>query len=385
MSKPVAYPLAVYSILPSEPVTVPPEWRNVVSPELYGLFQFAQTLSIRQHVKILPKACFTCPPCAPQEQTFSVYAGMNQDDQAEILRVDEVSNDWNRCCCHPFHPLRLEVRQYIPIPGDNSTTDYGHISQDFNEDWARLTGADQYQRLTQLYKSTPPIFTIVRDDGQRCCALPCKCLSTFVCCHCCQDGMHVYSGSLEGKDTDPKELGRHKDLPTTNLLGSVIQPVYGGWCWPTLEVRGEREEESAIPYGKIVGPMFFGGCIDLCCDFKFYTSRATSARHEGDLAMITRKKPASTAAVLREFMTDADAYNIEFNPDAKLTGSQKVTILAGQLLVDYMVFSGQAKTKCDCDQDNCYIYICYCMCIGNICPCTITIPWRSMLESLIKN
>ena len=93
--------------------------------------EHAQAFSIRQHVKLLPKSCCSCPPCAPQENTYSIYAGLSRDAQAEILRVDEVSDDCNRCCCKPNHLLRLETRAYIPIPGDSTNSDYAHLRQDF--------------------------------------------------------------------------------------------------------------------------------------------------------------------------------------------------------------------------------------------------------------
>ena len=95
-----------------------------IPPELWAILENAEAFSIRQHVKLFPKACCACPPCVQQENTYSIYAGMARDAQSEILRVDEVSDDWNRCCCAPYHPLRLEMRQYIPVPGTIITFQY---------------------------------------------------------------------------------------------------------------------------------------------------------------------------------------------------------------------------------------------------------------------
>ena len=61
-----------------------------ISPELWGMMQYAETFSIRQHVKLLPKTCCSCPPCVPQENSYSIYAGLNQASEMEILRADEV-------------------------------------------------------------------------------------------------------------------------------------------------------------------------------------------------------------------------------------------------------------------------------------------------------
>jgi hypothetical protein len=52
--------------------------------------------------------------CAKQGNTYLVYAGETTDASAGLLRIDEISDDWNRCCCAPHHPLQLEIRQWIP-------------------------------------------------------------------------------------------------------------------------------------------------------------------------------------------------------------------------------------------------------------------------------
>ncbi len=157
-----------------------------------------ESITIRQHTKLLFKSCWTCPPCAPQENTYSIYAGLTKDAEAEFLRVDEVSDDWNRCCCKPYHPLRLEVRQYIPVPGDGSKSDFAHLRQDFMTDFGGFKAARKAQALRELYMQQPVLFSMVRNDGMRCCCkCPCKWLDTVVCFKCCQDGVNVYAGSLK--------------------------------------------------------------------------------------------------------------------------------------------------------------------------------------------
>ena len=61
-----------------------------ITPQLWGVMQSAEAFSIRQHVKLLPKTCCSCPPCVKQENTYSIYAGLNQSSEHEILRADEV-------------------------------------------------------------------------------------------------------------------------------------------------------------------------------------------------------------------------------------------------------------------------------------------------------
>ena len=85
----VAVPL-VTAFAGVAPVAVPVGWGNSMSPQVWGVIAAAQSITIRQHVKILPKHCFSCPPCVQQENTYSVYAGIGQDPMAEIFRADEV-------------------------------------------------------------------------------------------------------------------------------------------------------------------------------------------------------------------------------------------------------------------------------------------------------
>lgn len=376
MSLPVAQPV---SIIQAQPVfagvvavPAPKEIADTISPEIWGILSTQQSFTIRQHTKLLPKHCCGCPPCAPAENTYSVYAGMTKDAEAEFLRVDEVSDDWNRCCCKPYHPLRLEARQYIPIPGDGTKSDYQHLANDFKNSFTSLAKGGKSEALKNLYKNQPVLFSMLRNDGQRCCAkMPCKWLSTFVCFECCQDGMSVYAGPVS--DEQGKEKGRPYNPDPNHLIGKVDQPNYGGWFTPTLHLRDKQDEQ---PFGKIEGPCFFGGWSECCCDFQFFVSKFQSEKKSGDLGLITKKKPGSLAAAFVELASDADVYTIKFNEQAGLTPSQKVTILAGQLLADYMFFDGNTE-KCSQDDNAVYCYCCYFTCIGALCPIYIAIPKNS--------
>jgi len=209
----------------------------------------------------------------------------------------------------------------------------------------------------------------------RCCyKCPCKWLNTFVCFNCCRDGMHIYSGSLPN---DPNfEVGRPtKNEPLNKLMGSVTQPIFAGCCTPTMHLRGERQSDADEPYGKIEGPCFFGGCSEFCCDFKFFVSNYKSGSKEGDLALITKKKPTNMATAFAEAFSEADNYTIEFNNNVRLTGAQKATVLAGQLLADYMYFDGNTD-KCKIDENGITIYCFYCSIIGYLLPCCIYIPFQ---------
>lgn len=349
-----------------------------IPPELWGILERAEAFSVRQHVKLLPKACCACPPCVRQENTYSIYAGMTRDNQSEILRADEVSDDWNRCCCAPFHPLRLELRQYIPVPGDNASSDWSHLTQDFSKDFSGLTGGRKAEALKNLYLEKPPLISMVRVGGQRCCCkFPCKWLNTFVCFDCCTDGLEVYSGAVDDeKDGEgkPKEVGRPFNLPVNRLIASALQPIYAGYFTPTIHLRtGQSKDQD--PFAKIEGPFCFGGWSEMCCDFKFYTSFFASETKKGDVALITKQKPGSVGMAITELMSNSDNYSIQFNlnPQRKLTAAEKASVVAGQILADYMYFDGSTE-KCSEDENAVYCNLWYCSCIGCLWPCSIIIP-----------
>ena len=372
-----ATPVPQYAYYPV--VNAQPLFANVVvaesvmdvPPDVVAIINAAQSFSVRQHVKLFPKSCCSCPPCVKQENTYSVYAGLTRDSEAEFLRLDEVSDDWNRCCCAPYHPLKLEARAVLPAPGANS--DWDNLNRDTLGSWATLTRQQRGLALRDVYRRYPVLFTMVRDDGMRCCCkTPCKWLNTFVCFGCCQDGMKVYAGATP-EPQDNHERGRPVDIGLDRLLGSVEQPNFGGWCIPTLHLRGEREDASTTPYAKIEGPCCFGGWSEMCFSFKFFTSKFDSPAKTGDLALIKKKKPASLAGAFTELFSDADNYTIEFEEQAKLSFSQKVTVISAQVLADYMFFDGNTE-KCKSDDNGVTCYFFYCSVIGHIIPCCIHIP-----------
>lgn len=360
-----------------EAVVVPSALTAFIPGDVWGIFHHTNSFTVRQHVKPFPKWCCGCPPCAKQENSYSIYAGLTQGAEAEVLRVDEVSNDWNRCCCTPYHPLKLEVRQFIPrgVGG----TDASNIWDDLHRSGASMSATrtrihEQQLMDREQYMTNPVLMTAQRTDGQRCIAFPCKWLSTVVCFNCCQDGINLYAGAIT--DEANNDLGRpprdqtNKANIAERLIGSAIQPNYGGYCTPTIHLSTPKDPQ---PFGKIQGPCFFGGWSEVCCNFKFYVSRFDSRHREGDLGVIIKKKPSSFGGLIREVLTDADVYSIEFNPEAGLDSSEKATILAGQLLADYMLFDGNTE-KCK-DTDSAVIcYCCFYSFFGQICPVYIAIP-----------
>lgn len=190
--------------------------------------------------------------------------------------------------------------------------------------------------------------------------------------------MDVYAGSLE--DEPEKEVGRPFNLEAhqSQMLGSVTQPICGGWYRPLLELRDgnnvtpQGKEHNVAPWAVMSGPCFFGGWTECCCDFNFPLTRFGSDT-TGDLGGVVKKKPTSLAGGFRSLVGDNSVYTIHFSESSGLTASQKSTAIAAQILYDYMLFDGSTE-KCDQDNNAIYCYICYCLLLGCLVPVKIVIP-----------
>jgi len=359
---PVAQAVAI-----AQPLEVPEGWGPFLSPQVWGVLAAADSLTVRQHVKWLPKNCCSCPPCVKQENTYSIYAGIGQDARAEIFRAEEISDDWNRCCCAPRHPLKVVIKQYLPSPQEmGGQTDWQNSVNEINFDWQKLSGKAQREAEKAAYAQVPTAFTMVRDGTQfpACCN---KCVGCCILTNCCADGMTMVAGSTAESST--KEIGAPllSTLDDGNTLGSASVPVMSAFFSPTLHVM----ERSGLdgPFAKIEGPCFFGGCSEFCCSFNFPVSKFGSAAKAGDIGKIVKQKPKSFGAALREVLTSADLYTINFS-DKSLTPEQKSLLIGGLLLNDYTYFeSPQDACGVDPEDGKPYINLCNVYCCGCLCPC----------------
>jgi len=383
-----------YGTIPNKQYDAGDTSASLVPPEVMRILHTAQSISIRHHVKLLPKTFFSCPPCAKQENTFSVYAavdgGASSDQyptpvglvEEEFLRIDEVSGDWSRTCCSPYHPLKLEVRAYIPVPGerrlrgdssDRDNSEAGRIGADLARDWEGFGLTQRVTTMRQMYEQEPALFSLVRHGGMRCGAPPpWKCLNCCVCCACCQDGMDVYAGAVvDGVG------GRHENWPVDRLVGSVTQPIFGGWCFPRLDLRthdniGDSIGGEGRQFSKVEGPCLFGGWSEMCFGFQFLVSSTNSPAHNGDLAVITKQRPSSVSGALALLTADGNNYSISFR-ESSLGASEKLTVLTAQLLLDYMLFDGNTE-EYSTSSAGTHCYLCYCSVLGCLVPFSLFWP-----------
>jgi hypothetical protein len=372
IASPSAIPIAK-AFAVCEAVPVPGGWGPFMSPQVWGVLAASQTLTVRQHVKLLPKQCCSCPPCVKQENTYSIYAGLSQDAKAELLRADEVSDDWNRCCCAPHHPVKLEIRPYIPTPEElgmpAGTSDLSNTLSDVNTDWMRLTGKEKAAAEKNAYQAVPVSLTMIRDGTQfpACCN---KAVGCFVCTTCCTDGMTLVAGKTA--EADKKEIGSTliSNLDPNMTIGSATVPVMSAFFSPTLHVMERGGLDG--PFAKVEGPMCFGGLSECCCSFNFPVSQFNGPSKAGDIAKITKQKPKSFGAAIREGISSADLYTIEFDGGKQVTPEQKALLLSSLLLNDYTYFEGpQDMCGTDPNDGQCYLNFCNCYCCGVLCPCKL--------------
>jgi len=366
---PVAQAFAI-----AEPVAVPEGWGPYMSPQVWGVLAASQSLTIRQHVKWLPKNCCSCPPCVKQENTYSIYAGIGQDSRAELFRADEISDDWNRCCCAPHHPVKVVIKQYIPNATDmGGQTDWQNTVNEISMDWQNFTDKkDRAKAEKAAYGHVPVAFTMIRDGTQypACCN---KCVGCCIFTDCCADGMTMVAGPTSESST--KEIGATliNNLDPNMTIGSAKVPVMSAFFSPTLHVMERGGMDG--PFAKVEGPCLFGGCSDFCCSFNFPVSRMDSPAKSGDLGKIIKQKPKNFGAAAREVLSSADLYTLEFGDDKSLTPEQKALLIGSLILNDYTYFEGpQDACGVDPEDGQCYIKLFNCYCCGVLWPCKIKPP-----------
>ena len=136
--------------------------------------------------------------------------------------------------------------------------------------------------------------------------------------------------------------------------------------------------DNSEPFGKIEGPCVFGGCFELCCDFRFNVSKfkTISSRHKGNIAVITKAPPpAMLGGAAATLLADTNVYTITFDQEYEkiATPSQKVTVLSAQILADYIYFNGNTE-ECKNDANGLTCICCYWALFGFVAPCCIYLP-----------
>merc|ERR1712196_661356 len=163
-------------------------------------------------------------------------------------------SDWT----HMYQPMRdgQPYGEQLPYPMFYIEEQSGGCcSQDC---WCRICCSPGHPALLKFYFSGEPY-----DPGNCCCCVKRKdtsdkrddlpafmtmerfgCCTRFancwVCCECCQDEMRIHRADLGEDGSSVGSLG------TENLKYRAVQPIGGGGCTPTLEIREFTAPGQAI-------------------------------------------------------------------------------------------------------------------------------------------
>jgi hypothetical protein len=153
-----------------------------------------------------------------------------------------------------------------------------------------------------------------------------------------------------------------------SVVGRLRQPLCGGCFTPTLHVYGEDDEggQAAAPVGYITGPCC---CIGGCYSSNFNVTSSSGA----PIASIRRLGAASGNGLSRSLFTDADRYRVQFasgGPADELEPLQKLVVLSGALMLDYMFFEGETAATFSAEQwpPKCSFKCCDLYCCGCLLP-----------------
>ena len=401
-----------------EPVTPPTEWGDCLDAQTMGVLAASNQFTVRQHMKLRE---LIMGGCVWQPNTYTIYAGLSDDSAGELFRVQEVSDNCSRCCCHPCHPLKLEVKAHRSMPrGAGQSAELADLERQMGMGLcgsgfimnpnmqARSLLVEQSRRELQRYAAQPALFTVVR-NGYRCllcrgCKDHCCCkdeegdsAGRFIpkndalvggqhyvgcgACHTnCLDGMTMVAGDTAEEST--LMIGEVPAPAEARVIGSADQPLMGGGFTPTIDINDgpvkSRQHGGMGPASsKMTGPTCFGGCLDFCCDFQYPVSSLGAdgrVMQVGDVCLVVKRKPRNMVGAMRELLSNADVYTVEFvTPNVPV--QKKATILGSTLLLDYMLYEQREQDKCGPTDDGkgFYINLCNCFCLGCICPCRIVL------------
>lgn len=282
----------------------------------------------------------------PNVYDFIVPEGKGRYGPSVRYQAKEYSTWWNRCLCSPNHSLQLGLKKVEPNDTNGSGTDIVTINRPFKCCCAAMTPLCQKE------------ITIIKNGH----------------------------GHLRGSATG------------NTVVGYILQPWCGGCFTPTLNIYRDNSNTSEA-IGTITGPSC---CIGGCYDSSFNVNNSNGVA----VATIKRLGLTSGNGLSRTMFTDADRYQVKFMTDSSKEGNHntgsngmyssgstgvtnkatendtdainKLVILSGTLLLDYMFFEGETNwtfntdqwpPKCSCKC--CDLYCCGCL-IPMRCNCDLT-------------
>jgi len=161
------------------------------------------------------------------------------------------------------------------------------------------------------------------------------------------------------------------------------QPIGGGGFRPTVNiVKGVTDIEADPTEGEIVG-LFEG---PKCCFGGFFES-TFAVRTPGEretakvVGTIVKEGTKDFKSAARELLTDADNFKMHFEPD--LDPEMRATMMAGQVLLDFMFFENEGLFDCGFENGGWYCSIrpCDCYCYGCVIPCVLKLNTNDLASA----
>merc|ERR1719198_587211 len=325
----------VMGISPDAAPAGPQDQVKLLDATTAGILGSVNDFTIKQRVKwweALSLGCFEV------KNTYDIF---DAKTDTHLFIAQEQSDDCARCCCAPYHALRIE--------------------------FFLVNSKDRLWKNARVEGSGFPVVMTLDRDGI--CNKPCICC--FACSDSCKDAMVVHAGP-QPVDT----MGKH--VITDQTIGHINQPACGGYCLPAFTVHdrmGLGADKTAFhSIVKMTGPCLFGGCSELCCESKFHytTSLEVPTKTTGNLATLTKLKPKSFQGCARELFTDSDHFFVKYKEGVGLTPQQKASMMASIILADFHLFEQDAG-MCSFDHNKITITLCDTYCLGCVCPCNIVL------------
>lgn len=281
--------------------------------------QYADKLFIQQKVDLLEAVAQTAGGCSCCEQanTYMIYDGNKPPEErklngpAHLFTIKEESHKIQddpmdfccRCCCNPYHPMRLN--------------------------------------MFDKKKNNQVVFTVDRPFKGCGCA----------CCPCCLQEWNVMP-SVDGQPVP-------KDGAQPALLGSVTQDLFAGCLCPKMNlILGP--DNQADPFWHLVGDHCMG---ELCCEVEF---RAKDAKNpDTQVGTITKVVGDAKQACL-EAVTDADNFEFSFQPGATVE-QKAVALTGMIMIDYYFFESGGAfgcNPMANPGEECCHLNLCSQYCCG---------------------
>ena len=152
-------------------------------------------------------------------------------------------------------------------------------------------------------------------------------------------------------------------------MAHVKQPKCGGGFKPSLDIY-VGATDTIDPWAIVLGPCFFGGLSEFCCNFQFDVKRSHGTPN---FANFIKVRPKSAANVAKQCCSTADNYQMNFAPKEgtgtklELKVEEKLALLTSSILADYMWFDGDTSW-CVCTDRDARLNCCFFNCMGCIIP-----------------